>query len=72
MAFRGLVETMRSETRGLPLSETVDHVIAKSGLVEHYLAHYYYDFLHPVWYATLLALLLGRAFDRNGVTAASA
>ncbi len=36
VAFRGLVETMRSETRGLPLSETVDHVIAKCGLVEHY------------------------------------
>lgn len=40
------------------------------GLAEHYLAHYYYDFLHPVWYATLLALLLGQAFNRNDVAAA--
>jgi DNA helicase-2/ATP-dependent DNA helicase PcrA len=35
-AFRSLIEGMRSETRGLPLPEVVDHVIAKSGLVPHY------------------------------------
>jgi DNA helicase-2/ATP-dependent DNA helicase PcrA len=35
-SFRALVEEMRADTRGLPLSEAVDHVIAKSGLVPHY------------------------------------
>ncbi len=35
-AFRSIIEELRSETRGLPLPELVDHVIAKSGLVEHY------------------------------------
>jgi len=35
-SFRAKIETIRSETRGLPLPEVVDHVIAKSGLVEHY------------------------------------
>ncbi len=35
-AFRALIETLRHETRGLPLAEVVDHVIAKSGLVPHY------------------------------------
>ncbi|MBS0338025.1 MAG: UvrD-helicase domain-containing protein [Proteobacteria bacterium] len=35
-AFRALVEEMKAETRGLPLAEVVDHVIAKSGLVQHY------------------------------------
>jgi DNA helicase-2/ATP-dependent DNA helicase PcrA len=35
-AFRALIEEMRSDTRGLPLPEVVDHVIAKSGLVPHY------------------------------------
>jgi DNA helicase-2/ATP-dependent DNA helicase PcrA len=35
-AFRALIEEMKSETRGLPLAEVVDHVIAKSGLVPHY------------------------------------
>ena len=34
--FRATIETLKHETRGLPLSEVVDHVIAKSGLVEHY------------------------------------
>ncbi len=35
-AFRALIEDLRSETRGLPLAEVVDHVVAKSGLVAHY------------------------------------
>jgi DNA helicase-2/ATP-dependent DNA helicase PcrA len=35
-AFRALVEKLRDETRGLPLAEMVEHVIARSGLVEHY------------------------------------
>ena len=34
--FRAKIEEMKSETRGLPLAEAVDHVIAKSGLVPHY------------------------------------
>ena len=34
--FRALIEEMRADTRGLPLPEVVDHVIAKSGLVPHY------------------------------------
>lgn len=33
---------------------------------EDYIAHFYYDFLHPVWYSVLLVLLLGRAMDRAG------
>ena len=35
-SFRAIIEEMKSETRGLPLAEAVDHVIAKSGLVPHY------------------------------------
>ena len=35
-SFRSLIVTLKSETRGLPLAEVVDHVIAKSSLVEHY------------------------------------
>ncbi len=35
-SFRALIEDMRGETRGLPLPEVVDHVVAKSGLVAHY------------------------------------
>jgi len=34
--FRLLIENLRNETRGLPLKEAVEVVIAKSGLVEHY------------------------------------
>lgn len=37
--------------------------------INAYIGHYYYDFLHPLWYAGLLALLLGRAFDRQAVPA---
>jgi DNA helicase-2/ATP-dependent DNA helicase PcrA len=35
-AFRTLIETLRAETQGLPLKEVVEHVVAKSGLIEHY------------------------------------
>ena len=35
-AFRKLIEDLRVETQGLPLSELVEVVVAKSGLNEHY------------------------------------
>ncbi|HEY5900689.1 MAG TPA: UvrD-helicase domain-containing protein [Burkholderiales bacterium] len=35
-AFKALIDTMRQETQGLPLPELVEHVVAKSGLLEHY------------------------------------
>jgi len=35
-AFVALIESAREATRGLPLSETVAHVVATSGLVAHY------------------------------------
>jgi DNA helicase II / ATP-dependent DNA helicase PcrA len=34
--FKKLIDDLRAETQGLPLSEMVEVVIAKSGLVEHY------------------------------------
>jgi DNA helicase-2/ATP-dependent DNA helicase PcrA len=37
-AFVGLVESMRAATAGLPLPEVIDHVVAASGLKQHYLA----------------------------------
>jgi DNA helicase-2/ATP-dependent DNA helicase PcrA len=35
-AFIGLIESLRSATKGLPLPEIVDHVLQHSGLVDHY------------------------------------
>ncbi len=35
-AFVGLVESLRSATRDLPLPEIIDHVLQHSGLVAHY------------------------------------
>jgi DNA helicase-2/ATP-dependent DNA helicase PcrA len=35
-AFSKLVNELRSETANLPLAEAVEHVIARSGLIEHY------------------------------------
>ncbi|HUJ87823.1 MAG TPA: UvrD-helicase domain-containing protein [Burkholderiales bacterium] len=35
-AFRSLIEDLRRETAGLPLPEAVEHVVARSGLIEHY------------------------------------
>jgi len=35
-AFRALIERMRGGTAGLPLAEAVEHVVAQSGLLEHY------------------------------------
>lgn len=37
------------------------------GVENAYIAHYYYDFLHPLWYAGLLMVLLARGFERRGV-----
>jgi len=34
--FKKLIEGLRSETQNLPLPEVIEHVVAKSGLVEHY------------------------------------
>jgi DNA helicase-2/ATP-dependent DNA helicase PcrA len=34
--FGALIESLRSETQGLPLHELVEVVVAKSGLIEHY------------------------------------
>jgi len=34
--FKKLIDDLRAETQGLPLSEMVEVVIAKSGLIEHY------------------------------------
>jgi ATP-dependent DNA helicase UvrD/PcrA len=34
--FRKLIEDLRRETQNLPLPEVVEHVVARSGLVEHY------------------------------------
>jgi DNA helicase-2/ATP-dependent DNA helicase PcrA len=34
--FKKLIEQMHSETKGLPLPEVVEHVVARSGLIEHY------------------------------------
>jgi DNA helicase-2/ATP-dependent DNA helicase PcrA len=34
--FRTLIEGLRQDTQGLPLKEVVEHVVARSGLIEHY------------------------------------
>jgi DNA helicase II / ATP-dependent DNA helicase PcrA len=34
--FRALMESLKTETQGLPLQELVEVVVAKSGLIEHY------------------------------------
>jgi len=35
-AFRKLVDALREETANLPLPEVVEHVVGRSGLIEHY------------------------------------
>lgn len=35
-----------------------------------YVAHFYYDWLHPLWYGGLLAALMARGFERHAVPAA--
>ena len=36
LPFRKLIEELRTETKDLPLPEMVEHVIHRSGLIEHY------------------------------------
>lgn len=45
--------------------------IYQRSVAEAYLAHYYYDYLHPLWYSTLLALLMAAGMNRAGVAAAA-
>jgi DNA helicase-2/ATP-dependent DNA helicase PcrA len=35
-SFKKLIEELKSETANLPLPEIVEHVVARSGLIEHY------------------------------------
>lgn len=39
------------------------------GVETAYIAHFYYDWLHPLWYGGLLALLMARGFERQAVPA---
>jgi DNA helicase II / ATP-dependent DNA helicase PcrA len=36
LVFKKLIEDLRAETANLPLPEVIQHVVARSGLVEHY------------------------------------
>ena len=36
MPFKKLIEELQTETKDLPLPEMVEHVIHRSGLIEHY------------------------------------
>jgi DNA helicase-2/ATP-dependent DNA helicase PcrA len=36
LQFRKLIEDLKAETKDLPLPEVIEHVVARSGLVEHY------------------------------------
>lgn len=38
-----------------------------SGEIEMYYKHFYFDFLHPLWYSILLSLLIARSFTLNQV-----
>lgn len=37
------------------------------GVAEQYIAHYYYDFLNPLWYCSLVAVLLARGMNAAGL-----
>lgn len=39
----------------------------RAGLLGRYWAHFWLDFVHPAWYACLLAGLLARGLDRRGL-----
>ncbi|HEX6692473.1 MAG TPA: UvrD-helicase domain-containing protein [Burkholderiales bacterium] len=36
LQFKKLIEDLKNETRDLPLPEVIEHVVARSGLIEHY------------------------------------
>ncbi|MDI6741202.1 MAG: hypothetical protein QMD11_00545 [Smithella sp.] len=38
-----------------------------SGEIEMYYKHFYFDYLHPLWYSILLSLLIARGFTLNHV-----
>lgn len=40
----------------------------KSGEIEMYYRHFYFDNFHPIWYSIFLSLLIARAFRVNDVS----
>jgi hypothetical protein len=40
----------------------------KSGLMGHYRLHFYFDFIHPVWYSVLLSALIARGMNLNKIS----
>lgn len=67
----GFVHALRMQTTLDPgtFRSLVEDMFAR-GAANAYVAHYYYDFLHPLWYSTALALGLGWLMNRNGMSAA--
>lgn len=70
LAPLGLVDFIRAQTS--PSAETVAGLFAQwksAGLMGRYEGHFALDFIHPLWYALFLSLLMGRAFNRLGLPA---
>lgn len=59
------MQTTLSPARFVTLVENM----YQRGVETAYIAHFYYDWLHPIWYGGLLALLMARGFERRAVPA---
>lgn len=66
----GSAQVFRLQTTLSP--ETFSAILEQwreAGLLGRYGMHYYFDFVHPLWYAVFLSATLAVAFDANDVAA---
>lgn len=65
----GLLQFVRAQTT---FSKATFLALARSWesaqLLPQYQRHFYFDFLHPVWYSCLLAGLIAKGLDRRGAS----
>lgn len=46
---------------------TLAHQWESAQLLRQYQLHFYFDFVHPIWYSCLLAGLIAKGLDRRGI-----
>jgi len=47
---------------------TLAHQWESAQLLPQYQLHFYFDFLHPIWYSCLLAGFIAKGLDRRGIS----
>ena len=65
----GLLQFARAQTTFTKATYlTLAHQWESAQLLPQYQLHFYFDFLHPIWYSCLLAGFIAKGLDRRGIS----